>query len=221
MLKLYEYNEDDEYLDDLDLLADIDEEDWTDENYNDEVAQSFAKDMEKFLYSIVAQDNILEEEFVSPRTLLTHFNKHCKGHSNRRSTRSRILYDFNDNSKYSDYEKDLSTKIENTNYVIGSLYDYDTVIKYMRKLFEGNVTVWFTLGCELHNPEPFSLAFYAFSSDVTKNYRGGNTIDVCLKGRNKRTITLFAIDAQDVERRLNNTISNYSDYNGEPFHINH
>ena len=223
MLKIYEeneYNEDDEYLDDLDLLSDIDEEDYVDENYDEEVAKAFAKDMEKFLYSIIAQDEILEEEFVSPRALRMHFNKHCKGHSNRTSTRGRILYDFTDNSQYVEYERAMNRKIRETDYAIDSLYDYDTVIKYMRKLFEGNVIVWFTLGCDLNNHGYISLAFNAFSSNVTRNYRGGNTIDICVKNNSSKTISLYAVDAQDVEKRLNNTISNYSDYNGEPFRIN-
>ena len=200
MIKIYEENE--EYLDNLDLLSDIDDEDWIDENYDEEIAKSFAKDMEKFLYSIIAQDEILEEEFVSPHALRTHFNKHCKGHSNRTSTRGRILYDFTDNSQYSEYEKSLTNKMKTTDYKIG------------------NVVVWFTNGCGLHNQGSISIAFNAYSSDVTRNYRGGNTVDVCIKSGNKKTITLFAIDAQDVERRLNNTISNYSDYDGEPFRIN-
>ena len=61
----------------------------------------------------------------------------------KKSTRNRILYDFNDNSKYSTYEKDISSKIRDTNYKISSLYDYPTIMQYMRKLFEGNVTVQF------------------------------------------------------------------------------
>ena len=176
--------------------------------------------MEKFLYSIIAQDEILEEEFVSPRALRMHFNKHCKGHSDKRSTRGRILYDFTDNSQYSEYEKTLTNKMKTTDYKIDTLLDYDDIIKCMRKLFEGNVIVWFTNGCGLHNQGSISIAFKAYSSNVTRNYRGGNTVDVCVKAGNKRTITLFAIDAQDVEKRLNNTISNYSDYDGEPFRIN-
>lgn len=223
MLEIYkenEYKEDDEYLDDLDLLSDIDEEDYIDENYNEEIAKAFAKDMEKFLYSIIAQDEILEEEFVSPHALRMHFNKHCKGHSDKKSTRGRILYDFTDNSQYVEYERNLSRKINETDYTIGSLWDYDTVIKYMRKLFEGNIVVWFTNGCDLNNHGTISVAFNAFSSNVTRNYHGGNTIDICIKKGNKRTISLYAVDAQDVEKRLNSTIGRYSDYDGEPFRIN-
>lgn len=223
MIKLYEYNEyneDEEYFDELDLLSDIDDEDWVDENYDEEIAKSFAKDMENFLYSIIAQDEILEEEFVSPRKLRMSFDKHCKGHSNKRSTRGRILYDFTDNSQYVEYEKALGHKIKETEYAISSLRDYNTVIKYMRKLFEGNAIVWFTNGCNLNNQGTISIAFNAFSSNITRNYRGGNTIDICVKNNSYKTISLYAVDAQDVEKRLNITINKYSDYNGQPFRIN-
>ena len=215
MIKVYEYNEDDEYLDDFSL------EDYPDEDYDENLANAFAKDIEDFLYSIMRQDEIFEEQFVSPHALRTHFNKHCIGHSNRRSTRGRILYDFNDNSKYVEYERALTEKIKDTPYKIDSLYDYDSILQHMKKLFEGNIVVWFTLSCGLNNHGDVSLAFNAFSSNVTRNYSGGNTIDVCIKNSRKKTITLYAIDAHDVERRLNNILSNYSDYNGNPFQINH
>ena len=202
-----------------DIFDEIDE--YNEENYDESIAVKFEKDIRKFLNYIISLSNDLNENFTSSQNLRTHFNKHCLGHNQDKvSTRGRIYYDFNDNSKYSQYEKFISDEIRNTNYKIDSLYDYDIILRYMRKLFEGNTTVVFTDLCRINRNGIISITFHSFASDVTKNYNGGNTIDLCIRNSRNKTISLYPIDAYDVERRLNNTLANYSDYNGV-FHFNH
>jgi phosphoribosylformylglycinamidine (FGAM) synthase-like amidotransferase family enzyme len=89
----------------------------------------------------------------------------------------------------------------------------------MRKLFEGNITVMFANSCGLNNGRPINLSFHAYATNVTTNYSGGNTVDVCIKSGNGKTITLYTVDAYAVERKLNSIVGNYSDYNGH-FGIN-
>lgn len=187
--------------------------------YKDDIAKEFVKEFTDFLNYCMLQSNIIKEDFVSQRCLLNHFTKHCIGHTNRKSTRGRILYDFNDNSKYSTYEKDISNKIRDTNYKISSLYDYPTIMQYMRKLFEGNVTVQFCNSCCINHNGPINLSFISYANNVTKNYKGGNTITLCIKNDRHKTISLYAVDAHDIEKRLNNTLKNYANFN-QSFHIN-
>lgn len=198
----------DEELDNLDIDG------YVEDGYDSITATAFEKDITNFLISIVRQAELVTEDFVTTTAFNNHFRKHCIGHNrNRRSTRRMILYDFVDNSQYRNYERTISTKIQDTKYRVGSLRDYDTVIKYMTALFKGNMAVRFCNSCDLHNDEgPIQVSFISFSCDVTTNYRGGNTIDVCVQNDNGRTITLFAVDAHDTQRRLNRIIENYSTY---------
>ena len=208
-----DFNEEEFDNDELDLFYLEDEEDFIDPDFDQELAYQFADDIMDFLNYCVIQSDVLEEDFVSQRCLLNHFTKHCMGHTNKKSTRGRILYDFNDNSKYSTYEKDISSKIKDTNYKIGSLYDYPTIMKYMRKLFEGNITVQFCNSCCINHNGPINLSFISYANDVTKNYKGGNTITMCIKNDRHKTISLYAVDAHDVEKRLNSTLKNYANLN--------
>ena len=205
---------------DLALMEDDDEdvamyiEEYNEETgYSDDVVKEFAKEFTDFLNYCMLQSDIIKEDFVSQRCLLNHFTKHCIGHTNKKSTRGRILYDFNDNSKYSTYEKGISSKIQDTNYKIGSLYDYPTIMKYMRKLFEGNITVQFCNSCCINHNGPINLSFISYANDVTKNYTGGNTITMCIKNDRHKTISLYAIDAHDVEKRLNHTLQKFANFN--------
>lgn len=196
-------------------------DEYEDENYDSEFAAVFEKGIRKFLDDLINQSEFLDEKFTSNRNLLNHFDKHCLGHNrDRRSTRGKIYYDFNDNSKYSTYEKIITDKIRETDYKIDSLLDYDTILEYMRKLFEGNITVVFTTLCGINRGGIISISFHSFASDVTKNYRRGNTIDLCIKNNRKRTISLYPIDAYDVESRLNNTLKNYGGLDHD-FNFNH
>lgn len=214
--KYENYNEDEL---DLALMEEDDEdvavyiEEYNEETgYSDDVAKEFAKEFTDFLNYCMLQSDIIKEDFVSQRCLLNHFTKHCIGHTNKKSTRSRILYDFNDTSKYSNYEKEITNKIDETKYKIGSLYDYLTIMKYMRKLFEGNITVKFCNGCSIQNNGLINISFTAYANDVTKNYKQGNTITMCIKNGSNKTISLYAIDAHDVEKRLNHTLQKFANF---------
>lgn len=197
-------------------------------NYDQTIADNFAEDMLYFLNYIISQSDDLHEQFVSNSDIYRHFKKHCIGKdSNKESGKGRILYDFTDKAQYVQYEKDITLKILRTPYLISSLYDYDDILKYMKKLFEGNIVVQFCNSCGLNKDGIISLSLIAYSSAVTTNYNNpsknrikGNTIDVCIKNATGKTISLYAVDAHDVQKRLNNTLSNYSTYRGDKFNFN-
>lgn len=184
------------------------------DDYNQEIADKFAKDIEGFLLYFVDKAELITEDFVSRNCLRQHFSKHCIGcHTDRHSTRNRILYDFTDNSQYSDYEKLITSELRTSKCLtIDSFYDYERIMKYLQKLFCGNVIVEFSRLCGLRNNGVISIALKAFSSDITTNYRGGNTVDICIKNARGDTIALYPVDAHDVQTRINNTIANYTDF---------
>lgn len=200
-----------------------DDMDFSDYSNDDtEAREKFADDMFDFLTSIINLDSYITESFTSNRNENKHFNKHCVGTYNNESTPGRILYDFTDASQYSEYEKKITTEIQNTDMIIDSLDDYEDIMKYMRKLFEGNCTVTFSKNCGLEDKTGhISLSFSSYSSNVTTNYNGGNTIDVCIKGRRGKTVTLYAVDAHKVQNRLNSIIrDNVSEEDIRTFYFN-
>ena len=202
---LYEY---DDYIYDED--DDTDFTDYDEEMYSDEQVQAFSRDMYNFLQDIIDQSGLIDEELTSGKNLNVHYGKHCiSDKEDRQSTRQRIYYDFTNKSQYFEYEKKISNDIRNTDYIIDSFDDYEAVMEYMRKLFEGNAAVTFSKSCGLkRDGKAVSVSFVSYSSDAASNYDSGNTVDVCIKGRKNNTVTLYAVDAHDVERKLNNIIKN-------------
>lgn len=191
-----------------------DDYDFTDyDDTDEELYQQFADEMYIFLMDIIKEGQLTTESFTSPNNFRRHFNKHCLGHEEgRHSTNSTIYYDFTDNSQYSAYEQEVTDRIRNTDMIIDSLDDYDNIMKYMRKLFEGDCTITFTKSCGLKGDKgPISVSFSSFSSGATSNYGRGNTIDVCIKGKGNNTVTLYPVDAHKVQNRLNNIIKNHLD----------
>lgn len=210
-----------EYDDIYDKEDDMDFSDF--DSYEDEQSESFAQDMLTFLNDIIQQSSSMNEEFTSQNNLRVHFRKHCLGHStDKHSTPGRVYYDFTDNSQYVSYEKKITDDIRNTDMIIDSLDDYDSIMKYMRNLFRGNCTVVFTKNCGLQdNKGHISVSFSSYATDVTSNYSGGNTINVCIKGKGNRTVSLYAVDVHKVQSRLNNIIKNNIKYgNAKSFQFN-
>lgn len=189
-----------------------DELDYEDIGFDEEIAEKFAKDISDILYSIVDIDDTLDENFVSPKCRDDHFKKHCLGNSTGKVSKiTKVYYDFTDKSQYLAYEKQVTSLINDSEYHIGSLYDYDEVIWHLKKLFEGSTTVTFTNSCGFTGPNGIiNLSLHAFSSDVTKNYLAANTIDVCVKNQRNRTITLYPVDAHYLQTKFNNIIKKYS-----------
>ena len=80
------------------------------------------------------------------------------------------------------------------------------VLSYLKKLFQGGIVLKFCNSCGLENDDgPINMSLIAFSSNVTKNYNGGNTIDICIKSTRDKTITLYPVDAHLLQNKFNNT----------------
>lgn len=214
----------DEIEDDID---DLDDPDFVDVTEADE---KFAKELFDFLQGIIEEEDkvSLTEEFMSDRGATEHFHRHCLGRnsSTRTSTRQTVYYDFRDVSQYKEYERILNvgSRDSSGSNIQGfvSLLDRESIEKWFRKLFEGNKYIIFTSECGFHNSHGrISILIHAFASDVTRNYQAGNTIDIMIRATNGRTITLYAVDANYFENKINSIIRRYHDDDIEPFSINH
>lgn len=195
-------------IEEKDFLDDFEEKD---PEYFGELNDAFAEDIRNILTSLVDIDENLTEDFVSNKTLQKHFYKHCIGTSNKTSKSRTVLYDFKDKSQYSDREKYINHLCLNTELVIGALEDIETVVRYFRRLFEGDVTIFFSRNCGIHNSSGHcALGIHSFATDVTQNYLGGNTLDVCILTPRGRTVSLLPVDAHYLQTYINKVIKNYS-----------
>ena len=200
---IYESDIEDDDIEDLDI-----EDDDVEETTPAQI--EFANSIYDLFQSIIA-DNDINEEFKSNRSLINHFNKHCIGKQlDRRSTRTHIYYDFKNVNEYKEYEQFIRTKVLQPNYVISFLEDSDNILKYFHNLFMGNKSIYFTKSCGFNvEGKLINLGLYAFSSDKTNNYLGNNTVTLIILDKNN-TSTMYPIDANYLETKLNNIIKKYS-----------
>lgn len=215
----------------LDDIEDEDIDDWEDPDETEVTEEEirFAKELFDFLQELinVEDDADITEEFMSDRGAKKHFEKHCLGHhrDERVSKRTSVYYDFKDVSQYKEYERKLTEVARGVSRAnvetFISLLDKESVEKWLQRLFEGDVYIAFTPECGLHNSKGrIYLMIHSFASDVTRNYRSNDTIDIMVKSGRGKTITLYAVDANYFETKLNNIIRNYYNGNIEPFKIN-
>ena len=212
-----------------DLYDDWVEEDEDDiENYEEDdpitpEQEAFANELRAFLQFLIdeeEQDAVeLEEKFTSQQSLTKHFNKHCLANiPNRKSTKNNIYYDFTSVKQYSNYEQKLynifrqgvSNSKERYDF-IDDIFNVNDVNKKFTKLFEGNFTLFISGIFGLRNSKgTVNLGIHAFSSDVTTNYRGGNTLDICILSPSLKSITLYPVDATTIKGEIIRIINKYS-----------
>ena len=241
---IYLYEEDDFSNDDWDALdddidgiyndRDDDIDDVDEDDFISEEELAFAKELGDFLIELASIDDDITEEFLTNKKANKHFYKHCIDHSNDKiSKRSNVYYDFKDVSQYKQYEKSISNKLKSyyggdisrhdkkNIILIDNLLDTDNINKALRRLFEGDKYIIFSVMCNLRNSAgAISIIVHSFANDVTKNYTLGNTIDImaaALKGTN----TLYPVDANYFENKINNILSKYSSKPLKRFKINH
>ena len=204
-------------------LNELDDDDFVDPDVVpiSEEEEAFATDVYNMLSEFIPTE--LDEKFTSEGSAEKHFYKHCLAEStDKKSTKTTIYYDFSTLRQYKSREQLLHRKCKAENVLyIDSLYEIEYVLRCFRKLFEGNKTLVISQMCGLKSSEGLiALAFNAFSTDVTENYKAGNTLDLIIKSKDNKTITFYPIDAYHVESKFNNIIAKYSDLELE-FHINH
>lgn len=195
-----------------------------DKNYLGKVSDDLAIDVFELIQSFVDRDEYITEQFTSSINEQRHFNKHCLGTNKKNkkvSHRSAVYYDFNNQQDYSTYENKINAKCKHPDICIYSLLNTQEVLKAIRKLFGGNYTIEFHENCGFDSRGPIIVCLNSFASDVTTNYTSGNTINFCILNTQRNTMSMFAIDANYLETKLNNVIQKYNKNKQIRFAWNH
>ena len=203
-------------------LHESQEMNFKDKNYLGDVSDEFANDLRIFLSEFI--ENELSEQFVSNKDLSVHFKRHCIGkNKSRTSSRQNVLYDFTTLENFKNYEHLINTKCNRADVTIGSLSNTVVILKAFRKLFEGNYTIEFSTKCGFENNNgEIDLCINSFATEVTENYRAGNTINIVVLSKAMNTISMYAVDANYFENKFNNIVAKYSKNKSiKKFHFNH
>ena len=183
-----------------------------DPNYKEGETDKFADAVLDLLVSLVDKDDLtLTEKFTSNKSLFTHFDYHCVGAINKKSTRTNVRYDFTKVQQYHKYERELNKEFRQPNVaIIDTLYDEKAVIKAFRKLFEGGKYLLFSSLCGFRNQlGKVYIGLNSFANNVTTNYGKANTINVIVLTQTLETITMYPVDASYLETKFNHIIQLY------------
>lgn len=183
-----------------------------DPNYKEGETDKFADAVLDLLVSLVDKDDLtLTEKFTSNKSLFTHFDYHCVGAINKKSTRTNVRYDFTKVQQYHKYERELNKEFRQPNVaIIDTLYDEKAVIKAFRRLFEGGKYLLFSSLCGFRNQlGKVYIGLNSFANNVTTNYGKANTINVIVLTQTLETITMYPVDASYLETKFNHIIKLY------------
>ena len=201
------------WLDDLIEDAGITEEEWKEafEQYDEAIGEMFFLDISDILHDLIVGSKVSENVHAPKHRLRGHFEDHCLAKSRSKvSVRERIYYDFKDNSQYVEYDRQISKQIEESKNMIGSLFDYEDILPALKRLFEGDSAVMFCNSCDLQrNGHTVSLSLVYFADSLTRNYKVGRTITVCIKNAKGKTIVLYPVDALLLKEEFGLLIEKY------------
>lgn len=174
--------------------------------------RAFAKDVYKIFQDLIDNESgDIGEKSVSRSNLVNCFNKHCLGKKpDKQSGRQNVFYDFKNINQYKDREDKLKVEIqsmgESSRNIIGSLLDSEKVLKKLKSFFKGDRYLTFCPSCEFRKDgEAVMLVLHTFGSCATKNYPR-STVDVMLMQSPKNVVTMYPIDAHDLQDNLNKAI---------------
>lgn len=176
--------------------------------------QKLAEELFNLIEDLIVDDTI-DEQFTSDKNLLTHFKQHCiAGDLSKKSTRTNIYYDFNNKDKFRLYSDRVLKKVLNTKHEIVSISKVDVLTKELENLFKGNYEILFYRSCGFYNTHGIvRIGLHSFSSNVTTNYIGNNTIDLLVMDSDNDIITIYPIDAHYFETKFNSILRNHSKSN--------
>lgn len=180
----------------------------------DEADIKLGDELKRIFQDIIDAED-LTEHFISSKSAKDHFKKHCIGENEKKSTSQRVLYDFKTQTEYEAYEKRLAVEIADNYYsgecTVLSFYDAEAILDKFKNFFDGEHYVNFAYSCGLESVhgDPVKLTVHNSCSAVTTNYNG-KTIDYRISNSVDRTVTLFPIAADKLEKAINRAIRNYS-----------
>lgn len=203
---------------DYDELTNIDD-DYDDFNSDDYVEitdadTEFATDIFNIIQSLIDNEiTEINENFISSSQLNRHFYKHCLVGKNKSSKASNVYYDFKYVNQYKNHEEHINSLVQQTKYIIPSLLDTELVCKYFRKLFEGNITLYFPTCNQFYNETGLvQIGLHSYCTNLTNNYPY-NTIDLIIMSPRGETITIYPVDAYYLQTKFNNIIDKHNKNN--------
>lgn len=217
-------NKSEDYYDDF-VSAEMS---YNDKEFNDELTQDsidFADGMFSIFQEIIdEEDRGIKEQFTSEPNAVQHFNRHCL-RPNRSSRRSSVYYDFTKLSDYLSHEDKISRMVieasHNPKYVINDLTKEKETMKAFRTFFEGGKSLVLGLPCGFTNENgSVRVCLHSWATDYTTNYRL-NTVDFLIQSPDNKTITIYPLDANYLENKINSMIRDIPSLNGFQLKINH
>lgn len=213
------------YDDDWTIEDEDDIENYEEDNPITPEQEAFAEEIKAVLQTLIDDEEVmmnedeeninLDEDFISSNSLNKHFYKHCLANiSNRKSKPTNVYYDFNSVNQYENYEKNLDSLFDISNkdlVVLQGPFDIEEVNKRFREVFKGDY--YLTLGWSwgfISGKNAVQLNIHSFSSKVTTNYTGGNTVDILIRTSKPKTITLYSVDASRLRNKLLHVFQKYS-----------
>ena len=206
----------------------VDEMSYGDREVSDEItgdAIDFADGIFGIFQDIVdREDSSISEEFTSQSNALYHFTRHCMGNK-KKSRRSNVHYDFTKLEDYLNHEDKVSklsvSARESKNLLIEDLTETDNVVKLFCKFFGGGKTLVLGLNCGFSNKNgPVRICLHSWATSFTTNY-SQNTVDFIIQAPDDKTITIYPIDANYLEAKINNEIKKNPSISNLVLKINH
>lgn len=173
----------------------------------DERSIEFANCLYNLLQELVNEEfSKKNEDFTSLKNMVAHYYKHCTCGKPKKSTRSNVYYEYDSSIDYMNRESYLHDRFKRVKYIISDLTDTDHITYCFRKLFEGNTFIKFSLACGLYGEySRISLSVNSWANEATFHYPL-NTVDFIIKNPNDDTITIYPLDANYLENKINNEL---------------
>lgn len=183
-----------------------------DPNYFGETSDRIAEDLYDFFYELIAEEINLNESWTSNNNLKSHFKKHCVGKDGKKSTRSRIRYDFTTEDELKDYEDEVLYEILNTEHKFYSLKSTPEVLSALSNVSTQPMSVLFDTPCGFKNSNgKVKIGLNSFANSVTTNFPSADTVNLSIITDSNKTISMYAVDARLIENKVRNIINNYID----------
>ena len=198
------------------------------DNAQDESVEDYRYEFADAIYSVIQgiiDRETLNEEFTSTNNAMARFKRHCMRNRNVRSRRSSVVYDFNNFDDYITHEDNISNAMldikGDSKMYINDLTDVERTQDAFRKFFEGGQCMVFGLGCGFTNDSGLvRICLHSFATNVTTNYTQ-NTIDFMIQSPSGKTVTLYPVDANYLESKLNHELKRIDSWGDKSLQINH
>ena len=204
--KSFDFSEDVDEDFDLDLDSD-DYEPTTEEEIN------FGCAVYNFLQELIDADGCINDDYFLRGAVKKRYETHCLCGKDRVSDCNIVYYDFKNIDKYRIYENKVAEKVLISEDIIWSFCDKEYIEKCFKELLCGNKSLYFPNCCGFRNKRgTVSIGLHSSNFNATKNHEG-NTVDlIVFAGKNRKTVTMSAIDTRSFETMLNSWLDLFLDF---------